>query len=71
MGIDVVPVIQAIGHIAVLLNLKHDNAVAESMNRTGRQEDTVTRLWREVRKVLCDGLVSESSPQKIQAWCPV
>jgi hypothetical protein len=35
-GINMVPVVQAKRHVAVLLNLEHDDVAAKSMNRPSR-----------------------------------
>ena len=66
-GVDVIPVVQAERHVAVLLDLEHHDVAAQSVNRPGGQEDCVPGLGSEAREVVRQRLVGEVQPQALSS----
>src|SRR5208337_855579 len=65
LGVNMVPVVQAKRHVAVLLNLEHHDVAAQSVNCPSRQEDAVAGLRSEAYEVVRHRPVRERPPQII------
>jgi hypothetical protein len=70
LGIDMVPVVQAKCHIAVLLNLECYEVSAQSVNRPSRYEDAIAGLRTETYEVVRHRPIRKRPPQIVwsSAW---
>ena len=60
--VDVIPVVEAEGHVAVFLHLEHDEA-AQRMHCPRRQEDAVADLRLKAGQIIRRGPVRERGAQ--------
>ena len=70
LGVNMVPVVQAKRHVAVLLHFKHHDVAAQRVNGPGRYEDAVAGLRSEACEVVRHRSVRERPPQIVcrGAW---
>ena len=65
LGIDMIPVVKTKGHVAVLLYFKNYNVV-QGVDGSRLHQDSVARLWREVRQVVLNFPVCNSAAKIIR-----
>ena len=63
LGVNMVPVVQAKRHVAVLLNLEYYGFATQSVNCSSRYENAVAGLWSEAYEVVGHRLISDCPPQ--------
>ena len=57
------PIVEPERHIAILLNFKDDDSVAQSVNRSCRNEDRIARLRINAHHVVRNRLVFKRTPK--------
>ena len=62
LRVDMTPIVKTESHITVLLNLKDNNAGAQRMNRSRRDEYSVTLGRNDAVEVVYDSAVGEGLP---------
>src|ERR1017187_10377549 len=65
--VDMAPIVKPECHIAILLNLENHNIVAQSVNRSRRDEYGIARLWGNAHKVFCNGSVAQRLSQNVSS----
>src|SRR5664279_1179872 len=62
LRVDMAPIVKSKCHIAILLNLENHDIVAQSVNRSRRDESCITRLRRNAHEVVRDGPIDQRTP---------